>query len=277
MAAATGPGGIRAQRTAERRTIRIVTGTPDYLEANQREWTSNAAAYARSGRKLWGQEQPTWGIWGIPESELGLLRDVEGRRVLEVGCGTAYVSAWLQRRGAEPVGLDPTWSQLETARTLQAEHDQQFPLVCAMGEALPFSDSSFDRVISEYGSAIWSDPHRWIPEAARVLRPGGELTFLGNGLILMLCAQDDERVPAGDRLLRPLRDIHRVEWPDTTAVEFHISHGEWIRLLRGNGFEVLDLIELYPPDGADTSYGYVDHAWASRWPSEEVWRARLRV
>jgi SAM-dependent methyltransferase len=249
--------------------------TPDYVAANQREWTSNAPAYARSARRLW-TEHPSWGIWGVPETDLRLMEGIEGAAVLEVGCGTAYVSAWMRRLGASPVGLDPTWAQLETARALQAEHDLHFPLVCGIGEALPFPDASFDRVVSEYGSAIWSDPYRWVPEAARVLRDGGDLTFLCNGLLLMLCAQDDETAPAGDKLLRPLRGLHRVEWPDTTAVEFHLSHGDWIRLLRGSGFEVLDLIELYPSEGAEANYGYVDHEWASRWPSEEVWRARRR-
>jgi SAM-dependent methyltransferase len=247
--------------------------TPDYLAANQQEWTANAPRYAIAGRTLWGAD-PSWGIWGIPEEELGLLDGLEGKHVLEVGCGTAYVSSWMHRRGALPVGLDPTWAQLETARTLQAEHGTAFPLVCGIGEMLPFHAGSFDRVVSEYGSAIWSDPYRWIPEAARVLRPGGELTFLGNAPLLVLCADDDEDVPATDRLRRPLRGLHRVEWPDTDAVEFHLSHGDWIRLFRANRLAVVDLLELYPPKGSITSYGFVDAAWAVQWPSEEVWRVR---
>jgi SAM-dependent methyltransferase len=249
--------------------------SPDYLAVNRAEWTAQAERYAAAAPALWAAE-PTWGIWGVPESELGLLAGVEDADVLEVGCGTAYVSSWVARRGGRPVGLDPTWAQLETARRMQREQDLGFPLVCGIGEALPFADASFDRVLSEYGSAIWSDPHVWIPEAARVLRPGGELAFLVNGLLLTLCADDDETVPAGDRLRRPLRGLHRVEWPDTDAVEFQLSHGDWVRLLRASGFEVLDLLELYPPEGADGDAGYVDAAWAGRWPSEEVWRARRR-
>jgi SAM-dependent methyltransferase len=49
-----------------------------------------------------------------PEEELGLLGDVRGLDVLELGCGTAYWSAWLQRRGARPIGLDLTSAQLAT-------------------------------------------------------------------------------------------------------------------------------------------------------------------
>jgi SAM-dependent methyltransferase len=137
-------------------------------------------------------------------------------------------------------------------------------------------DGAFDLAISEYGAAIWCDPFRWIPEAARVLRPGGRLIFLGNAVLLMLCAPDRDDVPATDRLLKAQRSMGRFEWPDQASVEFHISHGDMIRLLRGSGFDVEDLIELYPPDGATTSYGFVDAEWAARWPSEEVWNARRR-
>lgn len=80
---------------------------------------------------------------------------------------------------------------------------------------------------------------------------------------------------AGDeRLPRPQRGMHRFEWPSDPDVELHLSHGEWIRLLRANGFEVLALVEIYPTVGDRSSAGFVDRAWAERWPSGEVWRAR---
>jgi hypothetical protein len=59
-------------------------------------------------------------------------------------------------------------------------------------------------------------------------------------------------------------------------VEFHLGYGDWIRLLRANDFEVLDLVELRPPPDATTDYGFVTADWARRWPSEEVWKARRR-
>ena len=89
-------------------------------------------------------------------------------------------------------------------------------------ELLPFADASFDFAISEYGAAIWCDPYRWLPEAARVLRPGGRLVFLGNATLLMLCVPDEDGVPATERLLRPQRGMHRFEWPDDPGVEFHL-------------------------------------------------------
>ena len=174
------------------------------------------------------------------------------------------------------MGLDPTPSQLEIARTLQEEFALPFPLVRAAAELLPFADGSFDVAISEYGAAIWADPYRWIPEAARVLRPGGELVVLGNSSLLMLCAPDSDDVPAGAELIRPLFGMHRIDWTDPPSTEFHLSHGDWIRLLRDNGFEITDLVELRPEVGAQTRYTHVTYEWSRQWPCEEVWKARLR-
>jgi SAM-dependent methyltransferase len=250
---------------------------PDYVLTNRAFWTGEAARYAEPGRRAWAQAEPSWGIWGIPESEARILPDVDGLDTIELGCGTAYVSAWLARRGARPVGVDVTPAQLETARALQREHGLAFPLVEASAEAIPLPDASFDLAISEYGAAIWCDPYRWIPEAARLLRPGGRLVFLGNSPLLMLCSPQSDDEPAGDRLLRPhFGGLGRLAWPDGSSVEFYLGHGDMIRLLRASGFDVEDLVELRAPEGATTRYPYVTPDWARRWPSEEVWIARLR-
>ena len=245
----------------------------DYLARNQAAWDAQAADYVEAGERGWAGE-PTWGIFQVPEQEVGLLADVDGRDAVELGCGTGYVSAWLARRGARPVGVDLSPEQLRTARRLQEEHDLRFPLVRAAAEHVPFRDGSFDLAISEYGAAIWSDPYQWIPEASRLLRSGGRLAFLGNSTLLMLCAHDDETVPADARLLRPAFGLHRMEWPGEESVEFHLNHGDMIRLLRASGLVVEDLIELQAPEGATTRYTFVDAAWARQWPCEEIWVAR---
>lgn len=250
---------------------------PEHVRRNRAAWDEAAAEYVAAGERNWATDEPTWGIFGVPESEVGLLpRDLEGRDTIELGCGAAYVSAWLARRGARPVGIDNSPRQLETARRLQGEHGLDFPLHLGNAEATPFPDASFDFAISEYGASIWADPRRWIPEAARLLRPGGELVFLVNGTLLMLTVPDEDGLPAGDRLLRPYFGMHRFEWPDDDGVEFHLGYGEMVRLLIRSGFEVLDLIEIRPPADASTTYPFVTLDWARQWPSEEVWRARRR-
>ncbi|MEO8511073.1 MAG: class I SAM-dependent methyltransferase [Chloroflexota bacterium] len=248
---------------------------PEHVARNRAAWDAWADDYVANGERSWASNEPSWGIWGIPESELHLLPDeLDGKDTIELGCGTGYVSAWLARRGARPVGIDNSERQLETARRLQREHGIEFPLIHGNAESVPLPDASFDLVISEYGAAIWADPYRWIPEASRLLRPGGDLVFLGNGTMLMLTVPDEDDVPAGRELLRPYFGMHRFEWPSDDSVEFHLGYGAWIRLLRANRLEVLDLVELRPPADATTSYKFVTNEWARDWPSEQVWKAR---
>jgi SAM-dependent methyltransferase len=255
-----------------------MTDHGEHVARNQEFWTGVADSYAEVAPAHWDASEPSWGIFHIPEADVGLLTGVDGAAVVELGCGTGYVSSWVARRGARlVVGLDPTAAQLGTARQMQERSSLRFPLVRGDAEVLPFADASFDMAISEYGAAIWCDPYRWLPEAARVLRPGGRLVFLGNSSLLMLCVPDEDNIAAGEQLLRPQRGMHRFEWPDDPGVEFHLSHGDMIRALGAAGFEVEDLLELYAPEGASTRYPFVDAAWAQQWPVEEVWIARKRA
>jgi SAM-dependent methyltransferase len=250
---------------------------PEYVPQNVELWTkANAEHTGQRARDAWAREEIDWGVFGIRESQLGVLGDVDGLDVVELGCGTAYFSAWLAKRGARPVGVDPTPAQLDTARGLQAETGLDFPLVEAVAEDVPLPDASFDLALSEYGASIWADPYKWIPEAARLLRPGGRLVFLRNSTLVVLCQPADP--PAAEELLRPQRGLHRIEWPDTGGVEFHLGHGDWIDLLRANGLEVERLLELFAPDEAETHgyYDFVTADWARKWPAEEIWVARKR-
>jgi SAM-dependent methyltransferase len=245
-----------------------------HVDANREYWTAQAPRYAEAAERAWAKHDPEWGVWRVPEAELGALPDVEGKDVVELGCGTAYFSAWLARRGARPVGVDVTPAQLETARAMQSTHGLEFPLILASAEDVPLPDASFDVVLSEYGASIWADPYAWIPEASRLLRPGGELVFLVNGTLMILCAPDDDDALVGTALQRPYFGMHRFSWEG--SVEFHLGYGDWIRLLRANEFEIVDLIEVRAPEGATRhdEPGLAGPEWARQWPSEEIWRAR---
>ena len=248
---------------------------PEHVKRNRDLWDRWAKDYAQVGARAWAGAEPSWGIWSVPESELHVLpTDLAGRDVIELGCGTAYVSCWLARRGARVVAIDNSEAQLATARRYQQEHTLYFPLLHGNAEQVPYPDASFDLVISEYGACLWADPYRWIPEAGRLLRPGGELIFLTNAALLTLCVPEEDEAAATDRLLRPAFGMYRVEWPGDHGVEFHLSHGDWIRLLRRHGFAIEDLIEVRPSETATTRYPWVTLAWARQWPSEEIWKAR---
>src|ERR671918_3653 len=135
--------------------------THDHVIVNRSSWDDDAPNWVERGRTSWASE-PRWGIWGVPESQLGLLPDhLAGLDAVEIGCGTGYVSAWLARRGARPVALD------------------------------------------------------------------------------------------------------------------NLTHGDMIRLLRSNGLEIEDLLEVRAPDEwAPMNNADVSWEWARRWPSVEAWKAR---
>jgi SAM-dependent methyltransferase len=241
-------------------------------------WTKANAEYTdRKARESWAREEIDWGTFSGPESEVRALGDVAGKDVVELGCGTAYFGAWLAKRGARVTGVDPTPAQLETARRMQAEFDLYFPLIEAGAEDVPLHDASFDLAVSEYGASIWADPERWIPEAARLLRPGGRLVFLCNSTLSILCSPDEGKVE--ERLLRSHAELGRIEWPEDEGVNYHLAHGELIRILTESGFVVEALHERLAPESAEEHeyYDFTPAAWARRWPAEEIWVARKSI
>jgi SAM-dependent methyltransferase len=252
----------------------------DYVALNREGWSKANAEYTdRSARDSWAQEEITWGQWSKPERELGILPDVVGKDVIELGCGTAYFGSWLKRAGASRVvGIDVTPAQLETARRLNEEFERGLELIEANAEDVPLPDESFDLVFSEYGASIWCDPALWIAEAARLLRPGGELVFMRGTTLRILCVPDQGKTT--ERLQRPQNGMYRFDWEeeDWSGVEFHPSTSDMLAILRTNGFDLLDFRELYAPEDAATHEYYDDPPveWAKQWPAEEIWRLRLR-
>lgn len=251
---------------------------PEYAERNREHWTQSNAKYTDArAREAWSEAEAHWGVWHVPESKVRILPDVNGLDVIELGCGTAYFGAWLKKLGARRVvGVDITPAQLASARAMEAEFGLGLELIEANAEDVPLPDGSFDLAFSEYGASLWCDPYRWIPEAARLLRPAGELIFVRNSDLQMVCSPDEDRV--AERLVRPLRDMNRLDWTSEGEVstEFHIDTSDMFGLLKQSGFEVLDFRFVYAPDGAvdHPYYSFVPAAWAKRWPAEEIWRAR---
>lgn len=249
-------------------------GRHDDLARNRAVWTRTNEEYTDDSAALaWAKEEITWGVFGMPEEELGVLGDVAGLDVIELGCGTAYFSAWLAKRGARPVGVDVTPAQLETARRCMVETGVEFALVEASAEDVPLPDACFDLALSEHGASTWCDPYRWIPEAARLLRPGGRLVFMHTTPLAMICFPD-----VGDattELLRPYFGMHRIEWTPEDGVEFQLTHGDWVDVLRRAGFEIDRLIELQAPEDATRHehYSDFDPEWSRQWPAEEIWVA----
>ena len=117
-----------------------------------------------------------------------------------------------------------------------------------------------------------------MPEAARLLRPGGRLHLLTNHTLVYLTAAegDDTEAPNEERLVRSQFGMGRTRWPGESSVEFHLPPGEWIRLFRATGFDVLELLEPQIPEGAGTRYTWMPYDWARRWPCEMIWKLERR-
>jgi SAM-dependent methyltransferase len=242
---------------------------------NRQRWDEQSDAYQeRHGEQLDKSGGTAWGVWQIPESEIQALGDVSGLDVLEFGCGAAQWSIALHRQGGRVTGLDNSSRQLEHARTAMERAGVEFPLVHASAEATGLPDRSFDVVFCDFGAMTFTDPANSVPEAARLLRPGGLFAFSALTPILDMAWPPGLEHP-GERLaLDYWEEIRRFEEPGE-PIAFQLPYGEWIALFRKNGLTVESLIELRPPANAVSSYRSVeDREWARRWPMEQIWRLR---
>jgi ubiquinone/menaquinone biosynthesis C-methylase UbiE len=252
-----------------------MSSADERVAANVAQWTKTNAEFTdEQAARSWRNDDIGWGVFGIADEWFG---DVAGLDVVELGCGTAFEGARLARKGARVVGVDPTPAQLETARRLMAEVGPEFALVQAPAEEVPLPDDSFDLAFSDYGASLWADPRRWLAEAARLLRPGGRVLFLTTSPLAHICMPDEDNKPITHHLQRPQFAPWEVEWEGYEGVEYHLSHGDWIRVLRENGFTLDALHELRPPEDArrHVYYNVVGPTWARRWPGEDLWEAHL--
>ncbi|WP_256788558.1 class I SAM-dependent methyltransferase [Frankia sp. AvcI1] len=270
-----------------------------HVRTNRARWNEISDDYQRLNAPQIRRQAFTgdisWGLWAIPESSLGVLGEVAGRDVLEMGCGGGQWSTALVRRGARAVGLDLSERQLLHSRKLAADTGLTFPLVQASAESVPFADESFDIVFADHGAFCFADPLRAMPEAARVLRPGGLLAFSHVSPIYEITVRPGRDTP-GTRLTRDYFALRLLPEADG-LVSANLPYGAWIRLFRDCGLVIEDLLEPRPPahDGRGGQQVYDveaaggstreratqpeqpergDEAWARRWPSECIWRLR---
>jgi SAM-dependent methyltransferase len=241
----------------------------NYLRHNREFWDADSADYQAAHGDYLTRHPLAWGGFRRPESELDVLGDVRGKEMLELGCGGGQWSIALEAIGARPVGLDLSREQLRHARRSSAS----VPLLVSDAERLPFANDSFDVVFCDHGALNFCDPARALPEVTRVLRPGGLLAFCVVTPLLYL-TWNTEKGTQSRRLHHTYDDLGLIDFDDGT-VDWVLPAGEWIQVLRANGFDIEDLIELRPAVDASTTYTFVPTDWAHRWPAEWVWKARL--
>jgi len=239
---------------------------------NRHFWNRTSDDYQRRNAATLDRAPLAWGVWRIPESEISALGPLEGRRVLELGCGAAQWTLALRERGVRAVGVDLSERQLVHANRLSRARNASACLVQGDALSLPFADGSFDVVFCDHGAATFAPPSGIVPEASRVLAAGGLLAFCMSTPVRDIC----EDLAAGVVTERLLVDYFTLgPLDDGSSVTYQLTYGEWIRLFNRHSLVVEDLIELQAPPGATTTYSdYVPLAWASRWPAEHIWKVR---
>lgn len=248
----------------------------DHLSINRNLWDADAIHWVAIGERLWRLDCPVWGNWGNADTDLMLLpADMTGMDAIELGCGTAYVSGWMARRGASVTAIDISTEQLATARRLATTYRTDITFIEGNAEATGLPDAAFDFAISEYGASIWCKPDRWLNEAWRLLKPGGQLVFLGNHPLSLICSPLDGS-PCNRTLHRPYRDMWGADWTEVayepSGVCFNLTVADWFELFKTIGFVVTSYQELYAPEGATGVRAAIPADWARHYPVEQVWR-----
>lgn len=235
---------------------------------NRAFWNATSGTYQAAHGPALSEQPMSWGVWRIPEFELGVLGRVEGRDVLELGCGGAQWTTALAQLGARAVGLDLSDQQLTHARA----QSPGLSLIHGDAESLPIRDQAFDIVFCDHGAMVFASPHATVPEVSRVLRPAGLFAFCMSSPLRDICL-DASADAVTTQLLTDYFALATIE--DGQSVTYQLPYGDWIRLFRRHGLVVEDLIELQAPTHATTTYSdFVPAEWARRWPAEHIWKLR---
>ena len=221
-------------------------GAAESARANRRWWDAAAPAYlAEHGTDL-GDVDFLWCPEGLREADAHLLGDVTGRRVLEIGCGSAPCARWLRGAGADVVALDLSAGMLARAAELNRSTGLDVPLIQADASALPIRDASVDLACSAFGGLPFvADAGSVFAEVARVLRPGGR--FVASVNHPLRWPFPDSPDPEDLRVVSSYFDrTPYVETDDDgrpVYVEHHRTVGDWVRAIVGSGLALVDLVE----------------------------------
>jgi SAM-dependent methyltransferase len=252
---------------------------PSTVRANRGWWDGDADAYHAAHGAFLGDAEFVWCPENLREEHAHLLGAVDGRRVLEIGCGAAMCSRWLVRHGAEVVASDLSAGMLRHAQEATRRSGTAVPLLQADAQYLPLRSASFDIAFTAFGAVPFvADSARVMREVARVLRPGGRWVFATTHPIRWSFPDDPgsagltATMPYWDRT--PYVEFDEADRP--TYVEHHRTLGDRVRELTDAGFALVDLVEPEWPPGHTEVWGQWSPLRGAILPGTAIFVAELR-
>ena len=146
---------------------------------------------------------------------LALLPPVAGRDVLDAGCGAGWYAERLVEAGARVTGIDASARMVDHARARLG--DRAALRVADLAAPLPFSDGSFDLVLSALVLHYLADIVPTMREFRRVLRPEGTLVFSTHHP----CHEADRLEQAGRAVDYFATEVVDEDWENVGPVRFH--------------------------------------------------------
>ncbi|WP_213455333.1 class I SAM-dependent methyltransferase [Rhizomonospora bruguierae] len=263
--------------SSEPAILRRAVSDAENRAASRRWWDTDADGYQEAHGSFLGDVDLVWCPEGLREEDARLLGKVKGARVLEIGCGAAAGSRWLDGQGADVTALDLSDGMLRHAKLAAERSGVYVPLVQADALALPFRDGTFDIAHTAFGAVPFiTDTAALMREVFRVLRPGGAWVFATyhpmrwifldepgeTGLMAVNCYFDR----------RPYVEQDAAGVP--TYVEQHRTFGDRVRELAAAGFVLCDVVEPEWPKGHEEIWGQWSPMRGRLFPGTAIFVAR---
>lgn len=246
--------------------------------ANGPDWDRYADEYQATHGEFLGDVGFVWGPEGLTEADAGVLGEVAGRDVLEVGSGAGQCSRWVAARGGRPIGLDLSMRQLQHSRRIDEATGVVVPSVLGTATALPFPDESFDIVFSSFGALQFvAELDLAVAETARVLRPGGRYAFSITHPTRWMFPDDPDQ-PGLTATQSYWDRTPYVEVDDDRGVVSYVEHHrtleDWVDVLARHGFALERLVEPQWPEHHDRVWGGWSRLRGRLTPGTAIFAAR---
>jgi SAM-dependent methyltransferase len=225
----------------------------------------------------WAERIRTGTDWVRPvildSPHLALLGEIEGKRILDAGCGEGRFARMLAERGALVSAIDLSErmignaTDLERQRPLGIDYRRQ-----SMCDLSGFPDASFDAAVAYLSLLDVEDDRAALMEIARVLKDGGQFSFS----VVHPCFYTPESsweprkpgtIPLRDRdkLYRkvdnyfPSREVRFRMWPTAPAetLNYHRTLTDSSRALREAGFLIREIVEPLPDEAMAERLDYL--------------------